>query len=202
MRPAFFWDVTQPNVVILYRCFAPIVCPEKPLKLPICAAYYPRIAHRYSLVLDSQSAQHVTGQPLKVPLRITGFFLLPCNPVVYYTHGTAKESEWWNTASCAIIYSRPAGYDIRQNDNHGDDDSKVLLCVNIYQYRRRLVPKDSSIHTHCCKNLISHWWKWNMEFPRKPRWCPVFLFFKISGERNGYRIINTIWIMIIMMIIV
>jgi hypothetical protein len=135
MRPAFLWDITQRNVVILYRCFAPIVCPETPLKLPLYAAWYTRIAqisrlvmleaedqatsivrntgnhlpaymflhprrleilretHRYPLVLESQSSQHVTGQPLNVPLRITGFFLLPCNLVVYYTHGTAKESE-------------------------------------------------------------------------------------------------------------
>ena len=154
---------------------AHIVCPETSLKLPLYAAYYPRIAQisslvmteaedqtttilrktgnhspaymflqprrlevsrgtqRYPLVFDNQSSQHVTGQPLKVPLGITGFFLLPCNPVVCYTHGTAKESEWRNTASCAMIDSRPAGYDTRQNDNPGDDDSKLFLCVNIHQ---------------------------------------------------------------------
>ena len=95
------------------------------------------------------------------------FFLLPCNRVVCNTHGTAKESEWRNTASCAMIDSRPAEYDTRQNDNPGDDDSKLLLCVNIYQYRRRLVPKDSSIHTHCCETFTSHWWKGNTEFPKK-----------------------------------
>jgi hypothetical protein len=138
-----------------------------------------RETHRYPLVLDNQSSQHVTGQPLKIPLQITGFFLLPFNPVVCYTHGTTKESEWRNTASCAMIDSGPAGYDARQNDNPGDD-SKLLLCVNIYQYRRHLVPKDSSIHKHCCENLTSHWWKRNTEFPRKPRWYPVLLFFKIS----------------------
>ena len=121
---------------------------------------------------------------------VTDHRLLPCNPLVCYTQETAKESVWRNTASCAMTDSGAAGYDTRQNDNPGDDDIRLLICVNIYQYKRRLVPKDSSIQTHCCENLTSRWWKRKTKFARKLRWCSFLLFFKISGEGNGYHINN------------